>query len=126
MPPSVTFFRDGANRRPAGLPSGREPVRRAGDRLAPLRLTAVVRFWLNLKPRPIEARPIGPTLTGGAAGYGATVAQVAQAVRVQVPAGLGAVEPGTRSARTLHVLALSGKLNVATNLPASAASLVPI
>jgi hypothetical protein len=51
--PSVTFFRDGANRRPVGLPLGPEPVRRAGDPLTPLRLTVVVRFPVNLKPLAI-------------------------------------------------------------------------
>ena len=46
-------------------------------------------------------------------GYGATVAQVAQAVTVQVPTGVAVA-----SAWTSQVLALSGKLAVADTVSA--------
>jgi hypothetical protein len=58
MPPSVTFFSDGANRRPAGLPSGVDLVRRVGDRPPALRLTAVVRFRLNLNLSRADDREV--------------------------------------------------------------------
>jgi hypothetical protein len=60
MPPSVTFFGDGANRRPAGLSSGTGAVRRARRWSTPLRLTVVVRFWFNLKLSRVPVAEVFP------------------------------------------------------------------
>jgi hypothetical protein len=71
----------------------------------------------------IPMRTAGRLIAKPPAGYGATVAQVAVAVTVQVSP---VTAPATTSAWISHMPELNGRLDVANTLPESPALVVPM